>query len=101
MSGKEAALLSTLVRRLGKTDRLVLMLHYTDDLTAGEISQVLKLPESVVTATIERLQRWARSVLGPQEVVAAGADAASRGQAHSRCSVLSAMLFVRRTLQME
>jgi len=63
MSGRDAAHLTAFLHSLERTDRLVLMLHYAEALTAEEIGLVLDLPENLVDGRIEGLRRRAAAFL--------------------------------------
>lgn len=63
MSGTEAATLKGFVHRLPRTERLVLILYYAEQLTTREISLVLDVSEQRVTQILAALQSQARSVL--------------------------------------
>ncbi len=48
---------------LDRTERYVLMLHYAEDLTIHEISQVLDLPSHRVEAILDDLRQRTRAAL--------------------------------------
>ena len=63
MSSKEAARLKAWVERLDRQDRLVVLLHWADDLTPEEIEQVLDLPKMSMADRLAGLHRQAEQVL--------------------------------------
>ncbi len=65
MNGKDAEERESFVRSLDPTDRLVLMLHYAENLTCEEISLVLRLSLDVVERAMLRLRERAESIVHP------------------------------------
>ena len=63
MSGTDAATLKGFVHRLPRTERLVLILYYAEQLTTREISLVLDVSEQHVNQILTALQQQARSLL--------------------------------------
>jgi DNA-directed RNA polymerase specialized sigma24 family protein len=59
MKGMEAELLRSFLQNLGREDRLVLLLHYADGLTPGEIGAVLGKAETRIALTLARLKQAA------------------------------------------
>lgn len=65
MTGIDATDLHRFVNTLDRNDRYVLMLHYAEQLTITEISQVLDTPEHLVAATLGNLQQQVRRMVNP------------------------------------
>ena len=65
MTGIDATDLHRFVNALDRNDRFVLMLHYAEQLTITEISQVLDMPEHHVAATLDNLQQQVRRMVNP------------------------------------
>jgi len=56
MIGKDAARRASFLEMLSRTQRLVLMLHFADELSPAEISTLIELPEEDVCAVITTLR---------------------------------------------
>lgn len=65
MTGIDATDLHRFVNTLDRNERFVLMLHYAEQLTITEISQVLDTPEHHVAATLDNLQQQVRRLVHP------------------------------------
>ena len=63
MQGTDALFATSFVRTLTRTDRLVLMLYYAEQLNAAEIGHVLELSELAVREVLEELRDRARTAL--------------------------------------
>ncbi len=65
VAGEKAAL-EAHVRSLGRTERLVVILHYAEELTTAEIGLVLDVPEARVLAILDQVQAQARTMVKRQ-----------------------------------
>jgi DNA-directed RNA polymerase specialized sigma24 family protein len=63
MSGKEAGRIRAFMGTLNRTERLILLLFYADQLSQTEIGLVLDLPESRVNTMLGSLKRQASAAL--------------------------------------
>jgi DNA-directed RNA polymerase specialized sigma24 family protein len=63
MLGTDALFATSFVKTLTRTDRLVLMLFYAEQLNTAEIGQVLELSELTVEDRLDDLQDRARMAL--------------------------------------
>lgn len=63
MSGKDAGRMRAFMDTLNRTERLILLLFYADQLSQAEISQVLDLPESRVSSMLGSLKQQAVSAM--------------------------------------
>ena len=75
MQGKEAGQMKAFMSTLSRTERLILLLFYADQLSQTEIGMVLDLPESRVCSMLGSLQKQAAAAITPKQglVPAAGA----------------------------
>jgi DNA-directed RNA polymerase specialized sigma subunit len=63
MDGKEAGRIRAFMVTLNRTERLILLLFYADQLSQTEISLVLDLPESRVSTMLGTLKQQAVEAL--------------------------------------
>ena len=63
MNGKEAGRIRAFMDTLNRTERLILLLFYADQLSQTEISLVLDLPEGRVSSMLGALKEQAVAVL--------------------------------------
>ena len=63
MPSDQAGFAQQFAQTLNRTERFVLMLHYAEELTIDEISQVLDVPEHRVEAILESLRERTRAAL--------------------------------------
>ena len=63
--GVRAEVVSELTRELGRMERLVIMLRYTEELTVAEIAAVLEIAVSEVEAVRENIAQRVRRRLAP------------------------------------
>lgn len=63
MNGKEAGRMRAFMGTLDRTERLILLLFYADQLSQTEISLVLDLPESRVSSMLGSLKEQAVAAL--------------------------------------
>ena len=63
--GVRAEVVSELTRELGRMERLVIMLRYTEELTVAEIAAVLEIAVSEVEAVLENIAHRVRRRLAP------------------------------------
>ncbi len=54
-------ILRSLAAEFSRTERLVLMLSYTEELTVKEVAAVLELAQSEVESTLARIRRHVRA----------------------------------------
>lgn len=66
MSSKEAGRLRAFMNTLDRTERLILLLFYADQLTQTEISLVLDMPENRVGTMLGTLHERASAALEPR-----------------------------------
>jgi DNA-directed RNA polymerase specialized sigma24 family protein len=66
MSGKDAGRMRAFMSTLGRTERLILLLFYADQLSEAEIGLVLDLPESRVNKMLGSLKRQASAAIKPE-----------------------------------
>ncbi len=62
--------LHDLVRGLNRREKTIVMLYYADDLKAEEVSAVMELPVTVITATLKSFRASAATILAPQLLAA-------------------------------
>ena len=63
MNGKEAVRIRAFMDTLNRTERLILLLFYADQLSQAEIGLVLDLPESRVSTMLGSLKQQAVAAL--------------------------------------
>lgn len=63
MNGKDAGRMRAFMGTLNRTERLILLLFYADQLSQTEISLVLDLPESRVSSMLGSLRRQATEAM--------------------------------------
>ncbi len=63
MNGKDAGRMRAFMSTLNRTERLILLLFYADQLSQTEISLVLDLPESRVNSMLGSLKRQATEAM--------------------------------------
>ncbi len=63
MNGKDAGRMRAFMGTLGRTERLILLLFYADQLSETEIGLVLDLPESRVNTMLGSLKRQATAAM--------------------------------------
>ena len=63
MNGKDAGRMRAFMNTLDRTERLILLLFYADQLSHTEISLVLDLPESRVSTMLGSLKRQATEAM--------------------------------------
>lgn len=63
MNGKDAGRMRAFMGTLDRTERLILLLFYADQLSQTEISLVLDLPESRVSTMLGSLKRQAAEAM--------------------------------------
>ena len=63
MLGTDVRFTNSFIQSLNRAERHVLMLHYAEELTIDEISQVLDLPAPRVEAILESLRERTRAAL--------------------------------------
>jgi len=63
MNGKDAGRMRAFMGTLDRTERLILLLFYADQLSQTEISLVLDLPESRVSTMLGTLKRQATEAM--------------------------------------
>ena len=63
MNGKDAGRMRAFMGTLDRTERLILLLFYADQLSQTEISLVLDLPESRVSTMLGALKRQATEAM--------------------------------------
>lgn len=68
MNGKDAGRMRAFMDTLGRTERLILLLFYADQLSQTEISLVLDLPESRVSSMLGSLKQQAVAALQQHDV---------------------------------
>lgn len=71
MEGKEASTLQAFVEAIDRSDRLILLLHFADDLSPGEIAVLLEKPLALIEERLQVLRRRARSALGAPRMAVA------------------------------
>ena len=59
MNSKDAVRMRAFMSTLGRTERLILLLFYADQLSQAEISLVLDMPESRVSSMLGSLKQQA------------------------------------------
>ena len=64
MIGKDAAPRAAFLETLSRCERLVLMMHFGDQLRASDIALILELPEAHIASVIAKLRDHAALVLG-------------------------------------
>ena len=72
MSDKEVANREVFTENLGRDERLVMILHYAEELTPTEIGLVLEISEGRVRSILDSLRDRAKALLrrGPRVAVA-------------------------------
>jgi len=73
MRGTEAKQMRAFMSTLDRTERLILLLFYADQLSQTEIGLVLDLPESRVSSMLGTLQQQAASAIANEGPFAATA----------------------------
>jgi DNA-directed RNA polymerase specialized sigma24 family protein len=63
MTGKDAGQMRAFMDTLNRTERLILLLFYADQLSQTEIAMVLDLPEGRVSSMLGTLQRQAADAI--------------------------------------
>lgn len=63
MNGKDAGRMRAFMSTLGRTERLILLLFYADQLSQAEISLVLDMPESRVSSMLGALKQQALTAM--------------------------------------
>jgi DNA-directed RNA polymerase specialized sigma24 family protein len=63
MNGMDAHLIDELLGTLTRTERLLLMLHYAEELAPDEIAAVLELTQAHVNSTLDEIRRRTQAVL--------------------------------------
>jgi len=63
MNGKDAGRMRAFMGTLNRTERLILLLFYADQLSETEISLVLDLPQSRVSSMLGSLKRQATAAM--------------------------------------
>lgn len=66
MNGKDAGRMRAFMSTLGRTERLVLLLFYADQLSETEIGLVLDMSQSRVNTMLGSLKRQATAAMKPQ-----------------------------------
>ena len=64
MRGTEAGRMRAFMNTLNRTERLILLLFYADQLSQMEIGLVLNLPETRVSSMLGTLQQQAAAAIG-------------------------------------
>lgn len=68
MTGTDAHFIRQLVHTFDRTERLLLMLHYVEELTTTEIALVLDLGEAEVCETLERIRQQTRDAVAEYRI---------------------------------
>ena len=66
MNGKDAGRMRAFMGTLDRTERLILLLFYADQLSETEIGLVLDMPESRVNTMLGTLKRQATAAMKPE-----------------------------------
>lgn len=66
MSGKDAGRMRAFMNTLSRTERLILLLFYADQLSQTEIGLVLDIPEARVCTMLDKLREQAGAALKPK-----------------------------------
>jgi len=79
MNGKDAGRMRAFMGTLGRTERLILLLFYADQLSEAEIGMVLDMPQSRVSSMLGSLKKQAVAALQHDASFGARADIESAG----------------------